>query len=81
MSRAIPAIFDSGVFRPLEAVVLAEGTPAEVIPLFAHSPSPQPSSEPAEAWPVGYFEQTAGVLASEEFERPTQGDLPSREDW
>ena len=32
-------------------------------------------------WPVGYFEQTAGSLAGEEFERPAQGNLPSRADW
>ena len=32
-------------------------------------------------WPAGYFEQTAGALAGEEFERPPQGDLPVRDDW
>ena len=32
-------------------------------------------------WPVGYFEQTAGALAGEGFERPPQGELPSRDDW
>ncbi len=32
-------------------------------------------------WPDGYFEQTAGALAGEEFERPPQGELPSRDDW
>jgi hypothetical protein len=32
-------------------------------------------------WPDGYFEQTAGALAGEEFERPPQGELPTREDW
>lgn len=30
MSRVIPAIFDAGVFRPLEPVELAEGTQVEV---------------------------------------------------
>lgn len=30
MSRPIPAIFDSGVFRPLKPVELAEGTPVVV---------------------------------------------------
>jgi predicted DNA-binding antitoxin AbrB/MazE fold protein len=30
MSRAIPAIFDAGVFRPLEPVDLANGTHVEV---------------------------------------------------
>lgn len=30
MSHTIPAIFDSGVFRPLEPVDLAEGTQVEV---------------------------------------------------
>ncbi len=32
-------------------------------------------------WPDGYFEQTAGALAGEEFERPPQGELPSRDNW
>ncbi len=27
------------------------------------------------AWSAGYFEQTAGALAGEQFERPTQGTL------
>lgn len=30
MSRAIPAIYDAGVFRPLEPVDLANGTQVEV---------------------------------------------------
>ena len=30
MSRTIPAVFDSGVFRPLAPVDLAQGTPVEV---------------------------------------------------
>lgn len=32
-------------------------------------------------WPDSYFEQTAGALAGEEFERSSQGELPSRDDW
>lgn len=35
----------------------------------------------ANGWPDGYFEQTAGAFAGEEFERPPQGELPSRDDW
>jgi predicted DNA-binding antitoxin AbrB/MazE fold protein len=35
MIRTIPAIFDAGVFRPLEPVDLAEGTQVEVqVPLL-----------------------------------------------
>ena len=30
MSRTIPAIFDAGVFRPLEPVELAQGTQVEL---------------------------------------------------
>lgn len=73
MSDSIPAVFDSGVFRPLEPVDLAEGTRADVIPRV---PSPT-----AAAWPAGYFEQTAGALTNEPIERPLQGDLPQRESW
>lgn len=32
-------------------------------------------------WPAGYFEDTAGALAGEEFERPAQGELPRRDEW
>ncbi len=35
----------------------------------------------ASGWPAGYFEQTAGALAGEDFERPPQGELPRRDDW
>lgn len=81
MSHIIPAIFDSGVFRPLEPVDLAEGTRAEVTPLSqVASSSPDSASAPA-AWPTGYFEQTAGALADEGFERPNQGELGEREAW
>jgi predicted DNA-binding antitoxin AbrB/MazE fold protein len=40
MSHSIPAIFDAGVFRPLEPVELAEGTQVEV-----QVPAPAPSAE------------------------------------
>lgn len=39
MSDRIPAIFDSGVFRPLEPVELAEGTPV-VVQLEGAAPAP-----------------------------------------
>ena len=35
----------------------------------------------AKGWPLRYFEQTAGALADEPFERPDQGTFPKREDW
>jgi AF2212-like len=73
---SIPAIYDAGVFRPLEPVNLADGTRAEVIPLAAED-SPVQSA----AWPPSYFELTAGALEGEDFERSCQGDLPRREDW
>jgi hypothetical protein len=80
MGHIIHAIFDSGVFRPLEPVDLAEGTHAEVIPI---PKSAEPSNGPASptTWPTGYFDQTAGALAGEHFERPAQGELPARESW
>lgn len=66
MSDRIPAIYNSGVFRPLQPVELAEGTPANVIPLSLPGASSSNSAEPL-AWPANYFEQTAGSLADEEF--------------
>ncbi len=32
-------------------------------------------------WPIGFFDQTAGSLSGEDFERPPQGDFPLREKW
>jgi hypothetical protein len=32
-------------------------------------------------WPAGYFEETAGKLAGEEFQRPAQGESPERDSW
>ena len=72
---SIPAIYDSGVFRPLSPVDLAEGTRATVIPL------PTGSTETPAGWPPHYFDQTAGALSGEAFERPPQGELPQRDHW
>jgi predicted DNA-binding antitoxin AbrB/MazE fold protein len=70
-SDSIPAVFDSGVFRPLRPVDLAQGTPADIV---LH-----PQSSPT--WPQGYFDQTAGALTNEHFERPSQGNQSQRESW
>jgi hypothetical protein len=32
-------------------------------------------------WPDGYFDQTAGALEGQPFQRPPQGEMPSRDDW
>jgi hypothetical protein len=72
---SIPAIYDSGVFRPLTPVDLAEGTRATVTPIV-----PGAMEAPA-AWPPQYFDQTAGTLEGEDFERPPQGELPQRDHW
>ena len=34
-----------------------------------------------EDWPPEYFQSTAGALEGETFERPSQHELPQREDW
>ena len=36
---------------------------------------------PPKNWPEAYFDQTAGALAGEPFERPDQGTVPIREVW
>ena len=40
-----------------------------------------PEKTDANGWPEGYFERTAGCLAGEEFERPEQLPLETREPW
>jgi hypothetical protein len=81
MSEIIPAVFDSGVFRPLQPVNLAEGTRAEVIPLDRPTSASGDGIDGLSAWPAGYFEQTAGALAGEDMERPPQGNVPQRDRW
>jgi predicted DNA-binding antitoxin AbrB/MazE fold protein len=71
MSDPIPAVFDSGVFRPLEPVDLAQGTRADVIP---RSNLESASASDDSSWPLGYFDATAGALVGEDFDRPVQGD-------
>jgi hypothetical protein len=78
MSHPIPAIYDSGVFRPLEPVDWPEGSRAEVVLLPQATMTPSKSNG---SWPACYFDQTAGALANETFDRPAQGDLPRRDDW
>ena len=39
------------------------------------------TSGPLEAWPDGYFQNTAGAFASEPFERPAQLPFEKREEW
>jgi hypothetical protein len=80
MSEVIHAVFDSGVFRPLEPVDLPEGAQVDVIVPAVLSPSTEHATGPS-SWPDGYFEQTAGALAGEEIQRPPQGELPTRDDW
>ena len=72
MSKTIHAVFENGVFRPVESVDLPEKSEVEFEPrLIAKN----------EGWPVGYFQQTAGAFAGENFERPGQGALPDRDRW
>jgi hypothetical protein len=74
MNEPIPAIFESGVFRPLERVDLPAGTHADVIP--------RDSSKPLNGdWPTDYFARTAGAFSGDHFERPAQGEVPSRDSW
>ena len=35
----------------------------------------------AEAWPAGYFQETAGAFAGEPLERPAQLTFEKREEW
>lgn len=81
MNPAIPAVYDSGVFRPLEPVDWPEGTRAEVIPCPAPTPAATGETDRPKTWPCGYFEQTAGALAGEDYERPPQGESPRRDAW
>jgi len=57
MSRTIPAVFDAGVFRPLEPVELAEGTRVGVQIAIA-----APPEDAAELSPEEQARQRAAIL-------------------
>ncbi len=59
-------------FRPTESIDLPEKSEVEFELKLV---------EKKEAWPEGYFQQTAGVFADEPFERPEQGTMPNRDAW
>ena len=72
MNKIIHAVYENGVFRPIESVDLPEKSEVEFeLRLVAKK----------DVWPDGYFEQTAGAFAEEPFERSSHGVLPSRGDW
>lgn len=72
MNKTIHAVFENGVFRPVESVDLPENSEVEFEPRLV---------EKKNEWPEGYFQQTAGVFERETFERPNQGTLPDRGKW
>ena len=79
--RAVQATIRNGRLELMHPVDWPDGTRAEVIPLLNTEPSSADTGVSPATWPPGYFEQTAGALTGEEFERPPQGNLPLREDW
>ena len=79
--HSVQATFRNGRLELMQSVDWPDGTRAEVTPLPITMPPPADARAPHATWPPGYFEQTAGVLVGEDFERPLQGDLPVRENW
>lgn len=72
MNKTIHAVFENGVFRPIESVDLSEKSGVEFeLRLVAKKG----------AWPEGYFQQTAGTFANKPFKRLSQGIMPRRDDW
>jgi predicted DNA-binding antitoxin AbrB/MazE fold protein len=78
MDRTIPAIFASGVFRPLEPVDLAEGTQVEIqVPLPALAPGLS-NTDDRDAWSE-FIAQTYGSCAGLGLDRSEQGEYEIRE--
>lgn len=72
MSKTIHAVFENGIFRPVEPVDLPDNVEVVLEPRVV---------EENEGCADGYFETTAGALAQEPFDRPDQGALPNRGKW
>lgn len=72
MSKTIHAVFENGIFRPVDPVDLPDKVEVEFEPRVL---------EKNDSWPADYFETTSGAFAREPFDRPDQGALPYREKW
>ena len=72
MSKTIHAIYENGVFRPVDAVNIPENSNVECELRLIGKPT---------TWPENYFAQTAGSFKDEVFDRAQQGELPQRSDW
>ena len=72
MNKTIQAVFENGVFRPVDIVDLPEHANVEFEPRLIPT---------VKEWPECYFQETAGALEGEVFERPDQGLLPNRGQW
>ena len=72
MSKTIHAVFENGIFRPVEPVDLPDKVEVEFEPRVV---------EKTGGWPDGYFEATSGAFANETVLRADQGTLPDRGHW
>lgn len=82
MTINVHATYLDGVIHPIHPLNLPEGT--ELALTIEADVAAKPVASPAReatSWPAQYFEQTAGSLANENFERPSQGELPKRDAW
>ena len=72
MAKTIHAVFENGIFRPVDPVDLPDKVEVEFEPRVL---------DKNDSWPACYFVTTAGAFAKEPFDRPDQGVLPNREKW
>ncbi|MDZ4656330.1 MAG: antitoxin family protein [Bythopirellula sp.] len=79
MDHLIPAVFDSGIFRPLQPVELAQGTQVEVQIPAASDGNPAASQQATALTWSDFIERTYGSCAGLGLQRHEQGDLEARE--
>jgi len=80
MSKTIHAVFENGIFRPVDPVDLPDKVEVEFPDKVEVEFEPR-VLEKNNRWPDCYFEATAGAFEKEPFDRPDQGVLPNREKW
>ena len=68
----IRAVVENDLVRLPVGVHLPDGTAVRLEVLHRTEELCEAGEEP-KGWPAGYFEETAGVLQSEPFDRPEQG--------
>jgi hypothetical protein len=72
------AVFRNGRVELAEPVDWPDGTQVEIHPIATTAQIP---ASPMTAWPARFFDELRQQWGEEPFDRPSQGENETREDW